>query len=300
LTEPTTTSSSISSIATSTISTLSSSSAVEQGLDFILSHFSKPIWPRTISTKTAEGKQILVFNRKEALARFRQANSLDCRINAYPDHTEYREINMQAPNFIMIDLDLEHSKSRKVLDQSLKGAIRKIKETFAEEAEPTIIWTGNGYHIYQPIEAFILEQEERFSKFDKASREFLRFAERYLSNGESDSIHNATVSFKNCMLRIPESYNSMHGREGSVEVKLIRKWNGHRPKIRLLLGSFYAYLIDKKIKQLLEHEMKSGKSSSLTEGAKTIPWIEKLLQTPIHDHRKILSLAHPSVISYKC
>lgn len=30
---------------------------------------------------------------------------------------------------------------------------------------PTVLWTGNGYHIYQPIEGFILEQEEIFAKF---------------------------------------------------------------------------------------------------------------------------------------
>src|ERR687886_2238921 len=41
------------------------------------------IWPRTISTKATEGKQILVYNKEEALARFKQSNYLDCRINAY-------------------------------------------------------------------------------------------------------------------------------------------------------------------------------------------------------------------------
>src|SRR5215207_1955230 len=112
----------------STNSILSSSSSVEQGLDFILSHFPEPIWPRTISTKTTEGKQILVFNRKEALARFRQANFLDCRINAYPNYTEYMGINRQAPNFIMVDFDLEHFKSKEALDKSLKNTIGKIKE----------------------------------------------------------------------------------------------------------------------------------------------------------------------------
>ncbi|MGC1932637.1 MAG: hypothetical protein WA667_26995 [Candidatus Nitrosopolaris sp.] len=44
---------------------------VERGLDFVLSHFEEPIWPRTIFTP--KEKQILVYDKEEALARFRQA-----------------------------------------------------------------------------------------------------------------------------------------------------------------------------------------------------------------------------------
>jgi hypothetical protein len=55
--------------------------AVEVGLDFILGHFDMGfIWPRTISTMTTHGRQILVYNKEEAFARFKQANYLDCRI----------------------------------------------------------------------------------------------------------------------------------------------------------------------------------------------------------------------------
>jgi hypothetical protein len=35
---------------------------LEQGLDFILNHFQEPVWPRTISTKTREGRQVRVYN----------------------------------------------------------------------------------------------------------------------------------------------------------------------------------------------------------------------------------------------
>jgi hypothetical protein len=44
------------------------------------------------------------------------------------------------------------------------------------------------------------------------------------------------------MLRIPGGYNSKHG--GKQEVKIIQRWDGNRPDIRLLLGNFHAYLID--------------------------------------------------------
>ena len=47
-----------------------------------------------------------------------------------------------------------------------------------------------------------------FRNFKEPSKQFLRFAEYYLSNGKADSEHYHTVSFKNCLLRIPGSYNS--------------------------------------------------------------------------------------------
>ena len=30
---------------------------------------------------------------------------------------------------------------------------------------PTVLWTGNGYHIYQPMVGFILEKTDIFGKF---------------------------------------------------------------------------------------------------------------------------------------
>ena len=73
---------------------------VKTGLNFILIHFIAFAFPRTISTKTTEGRQILVNNKVEALARFKQANYLDCRINAYSKHDIKGD-----PNFIFIDID---------------------------------------------------------------------------------------------------------------------------------------------------------------------------------------------------
>ncbi len=39
---------------------------IEEGFDFILSHFEEPIWPRTISTRRTRGGQILVNNKQES------------------------------------------------------------------------------------------------------------------------------------------------------------------------------------------------------------------------------------------
>ena len=46
-------------------------------------------------------------------------------------------------------------------------------------SEPTVIWSGNGYHIYLVLDAFVLETEDAFnnSKFgSNPSQKFLRFA----------------------------------------------------------------------------------------------------------------------------
>ena len=55
-------------------------SSLIQGLEFILSHFTEPLFPRTISTKTTQDRQIVVNSKAEALVRFNRANGLDCRI----------------------------------------------------------------------------------------------------------------------------------------------------------------------------------------------------------------------------
>ena len=122
--------------------------------------------------------------------------------------SDFAEIkNAIAPNFVMIDLDIcnfdyDEGKILPVLQQTL----RMIKEILAGY-RPTVIWSGNGYHIYIPIEAPVLEDIKEFAYIDQISIKFIRFAEWYLSNGKSDHAHNSTVSLNNCMLRILGSIN---------------------------------------------------------------------------------------------
>jgi hypothetical protein len=225
---------------------------LEQGLDYILRYFEgqNQIWPRTISTKTTKGGQVLVSSKEEDLARFKQANWLDCRISAYPPPSEVSSfvgVNLEiAPSIIMIDLDRQTFQTEKAFRIALSRTLNKIKQSV--NSEPTVIWSGSGYHIYLVLDAFVLEAEDAFnnSRFgQQPSQKFLRFAEMFLSNGKCDSQHNKTVSFRNCMLRIPGSINSKNGQA----VKIIRKWNGHdKPSIKLLLEDFYVYLCDQRIK----------------------------------------------------
>jgi hypothetical protein len=68
-----------------------------------------------------------------------------------------------------------------------------------------VIWSGNGYHVLVPLQPLdsILENTSEFAKFTEPSKYILRFLEKHLSGAKFDKVHNSTVSFGNCMLRVP-------------------------------------------------------------------------------------------------
>ena len=77
------------------------------------------------------------------------------------------------------------------------------------------------------------------------------------------------------------------------EITIIQRWNGYRTKINLLLGSFHAYLVDQRIKELqrqkelkVRYQIRMKKNDNDTSSRTAIPWIELLLETPIEDYRK--------------
>ena len=142
----------------------SPSTSIEEGVDFILSHLGEPVWPRTTFTKTL-GKQYTVYSREEALARFKQSNLLDCRINAYSDYIPYRGINRQAPDFIFIDIDRSMFRTDKEFWIAVEDSCKTIEQTL--EGKPTVLWSGNGVHIYQPMQAIVLEKESIFAQFEQ-------------------------------------------------------------------------------------------------------------------------------------
>jgi hypothetical protein len=236
---------------------------IRQGLNFILKHFAAMDFPRKISTKTTEGRQILVNDKPQALARFKQANYLDCRISAYTELDD-------SPNFLFVDIDIKND---------LKHVLKSISRFKGINAKPTVLFTGNGYHIYLPIESVQLEKIADFANYVEPSKQFLRFAARYLSNGLSDSSHNP--SFKSCMVRVPGSINSKNGEH----VKIVQQWDGNRPDILMLMGSFYAHLATK---QKTEKELAKINSKFPKRNNSGIKWIESLLSTPLDDYRKTI------------
>ena len=295
------------------------------GLDFILGHFQEPIFPRKIMTKEL-GYQVEVFSKEEALGYFKSSNYEDCRINAYPPFTEYQGINRTPISFLMVDLDLkdfggrvegggelEYSKKKEEktslsLEKALNKASEKIKKEKVEEGgrsiggNPTVLWTGNGYHIYQPVSGLILEEYETFYEFTKyldkdLTSMFIQFAEEYITDYTADRIHNPTV--KSCLLRIPGSLNSkcIPNKVQDAEVKIVQRWDGKRPSIQPLLRDFRRWLIHKRIddiEELKEQEKKRGRfqiiaSQNQSKAITKIKWIEKgILEHPLPDHRKYI------------
>jgi hypothetical protein len=293
---------------------------VQDGLDFILNHFQEPVFPRKIMTRQL-GYQVEIFNKEEALEYFKSSNYEDCRINAYPAFTEYNGINRTPISFLMADLDLkdfadEEDSNKKentafLLEKALNKTLQKIKETIGGNS--TVLWTGNGYHIYQPVSGFILEEYETFYEFTKyvdkdLTSMFIQFAEEYFTDYAADRLHNPTV--KSCQVRIPASLNSKCIiKEQNTEVKIIQKWDGNRPSIQRLLRHFRIWLIQKRIddiKELKKQEKKHAKFQMTLaknqERTNTIKWIEKgILEHPLSDHRKyiIWRILSPYLVNVK-
>ena len=111
--------------------------------------------------------------------------------------------------------------------------------------------------------------------------EFLRFTKSFLSYDKADQANNP--SLKSCLLRSPSTINSKYHNE----VTTIQKWDVCRPRVRLLLGDFFAYLVDHKIRRQRELRKFNRLRNNINTNTNTIPWIEKLLETPIEDGRKM-------------
>jgi hypothetical protein len=252
-------------------------SAVESGLEFILSHFSEPHFPRKVSTAATDKRQYEVQDKDQAMLYFQGALWEDCRISAFG-------IGQTNPDIIFIDLDAKDFKSMRAFKLALTTTLKNIKQKLA--GHPTIIWSGRGYHIIQPISCHIpLEQIKELAALDpEPSNKFLQFAGRYLSANKNDNANHPAL--KSCMLRVPGSLNSKCKAAGidSAEVKIIQKWDGYRPDFKLLIGSFCAYMVGKT--KNLERQLQF--ISSASNNAASAPWIETVLShTPIEDYRKI-------------
>jgi hypothetical protein len=112
----------------------------EQNLNFILSHFQEPIFPRNIMTKPL-GYQKEVFNIQKTLEYFRASDYEDCRINAYASFTKYDHINRTPPTFLIIDIDLkDFDYSKDKLDRAMNRILKKIKTSMRGPSYSTMDW----------------------------------------------------------------------------------------------------------------------------------------------------------------
>jgi hypothetical protein len=193
---------------------------VKQGIRFILSHFEgrQQLFPRKMSTSLSQGRQFIVYSEDQILTECEKAGFVDCRLNAYFVSEESQSdafdiFSAQAPNIIFIDVDLPKGYESKEeegiikLNKILKKAQSIIQKKLDGYCKTTVLWTGNGYHIYIVINTRPLELIRELTELsDKPSEEFLRFAELTFTNKRKDSCHNPP--FKSCLLRIPYTLNS--------------------------------------------------------------------------------------------
>ena len=147
---------------------------VKEGIDFLLSHFTgrQRLFPRKMATLASQGKQFTIYNKEQILDACIKSNFRDCRLNAYP---VLEEGLLQTPNVIFIDLDLQTN--LKELKRNLEKTLRIIKQKL-NGFIPTVLFTGNGYHIYIVLDVRPLELIEELRELsNEPSKQFLRFAE---------------------------------------------------------------------------------------------------------------------------
>jgi Primase X len=195
-------------------------------------------------------------------------------------------------------LDKNNFKSERSFKLALSTTLENIKDKLVVDSSngyPTVIETGGGYHVYQPIYCpTALENVIEFQKFDRPSEQFLRFAKDNLSKGKADKQNNP--SFKSCLLRIPGSINSKY--VNTTKVKIVQQWNGVRPPIpREFIEEFRTYLIQKKIDEAKQRQkilnLRRNKIRNSNNFDYNIDyyyeWIDKkILANPFPDYRKII------------
>ena len=224
---------------------------LEKNIQFILSHFEgqEYLFPRSIMTPNTKG-QVFVDTEQEILKAIIQADFKDCRVNGYPFHYENEGTSLY-PSFVFIDLDLSTCSTCKYpirkLDYVLKQTLNKIKEEI--NGQPTVLWTGGGYHIYQPIKLTTNDQEkhplETIQEFaelipfirNDLTTEFIRFAAKYFTNGKGDPKHNPSIH--SCLIRIPGTINSKY----NERVKIIQEWDGDEATVKPIMLPFSDHLI---------------------------------------------------------
>lgn len=231
---------------------------MEQGIDFVLSHCSEPLFPRTISTKSTGNRQVIVNSKKEILEYIRKANNLDCRISAFSKE----DIENCNPHLFFIDLD---NKS------ALEGTLYNIHKF---GGKPTILSTGNGITIIQPIISHSLKDKTQFGlNGEELSKLFLQFTERYFSDWYCDLGNHP--SLKSCMIRVPATINSKNN--GIVEI--LGVWD--KKKISTKNIPFKKYLSDLTKQQSQIH-------INTIINPQNFQWIQQLLQIKIDDNRHFL------------
>ncbi len=93
---------------------------------------------------------------------FKEVNFTNCKINTFPYNIEHIldfEIkNKTAASFIMIDLNLNDLGEKESLGKQLNKTLEKLSLKFKREEHTTVLWTDNGYYVYQSIDGAVFKK----------------------------------------------------------------------------------------------------------------------------------------------
>ncbi|CAN5613808.1 hypothetical protein BH23THE1_BH23THE1_25510 [soil metagenome] len=257
-------------------------------IDFILSHFNSSVgqFPRKMMTFRSNGP-FTVNTKQDILKRCEQSEFKGCRINTYPVTIAKEGVLIQSPNFVFIDLDLGNfDNDINKLDRVKNSTLRKLEQM--QGSHPTLSWTGNGYHIYLPVDIPVLDNEYVLSK-DKfpnlfslkgrysqyfVSEVFMQFAEDFFTSGRYDPNHRP--KYKTCLIRLPDTFNSQCLSRGlsceESKVRIVQKWNGKRIDGEAITREFMIWLTNQEINfgksssNMSPNSPKKGKTKSLGSG----------------------------------
>ena len=223
---------------------------VREGIKCILSHFKEPIFPRTIRSinTTYNGTQFkVVYDEKEMFRTYEQSKFIDCRVSIYPslyatkEYSNDKDVNMQLPDLITFDLHKSVFMRESAQIKALYAILQALKIL---AARPTILSSGNAFHICQPIEPAQTERIEEFR--DRIINEYPALS-LFLRLSKLDPCHSQQP-YNPSMLLIPGTLSSnCEVGEEHQEITIIQRWDGARPKIDSVLIDFHQYLEDQKI-----------------------------------------------------
>lgn len=245
---------------------------IYDGIKFILFHFEKQqkLFPRTIKTNNSidavkvDDEPVVQNSVDNIFNIFKGSNYYDCKINCLyytndstpPYNNDAKSFKNKSKtataiesSFIMLYLYLnDFSYNKKKLDIILNKTLNKLSAKFYGDANPTVLWTGDGYQIYQPLDGIVFENQKTFldllqyvdSRSD-ISTEFLRFAQEFFTNEKVGPKYFS--SLKSCFMDVPGTFNFKNGEQ----IKIIHKWDGKYPSIRWVTYDFKNYLIQKRI-----------------------------------------------------
>jgi hypothetical protein len=208
-----------------------------------------------------------------AMLHYQGALWEDCRISAF-------YIGQKSPDLVFIDIDAKDFDSMRAFKTALTKALNNIKKKI--DGHPSVLWSGRGYHIIQPIDCNVdldtIKELAALVRDKDVNKAFLQFAAAYLSDSRKDTCNSP--SLKSCLLRVPYSHNSKCKEMGiDSEVKVLKIWNGYRPDVELLLGSFHSYLVAEKLKEDQRCEELASKFPFRSSDHNGVTrWIEQLMK----------------------